>query len=132
MLGGRKHEAFRQHIVELARLRGNEHLLDAGCGTGLTALATGRVDGLFFVVGGLVGAAAYMVSYASVATTRLLDSAAGGKTTLGTIPGTEYPALFDTLPGDWLGVAVGVAFVLIAALLPRGAAAQKAQPIPAE
>lgn len=38
LLGGRKHEAFRQHIVELARLGGNEHLLDAGCGTGLTAL----------------------------------------------------------------------------------------------
>jgi ubiquinone/menaquinone biosynthesis C-methylase UbiE len=37
-LGGRKHEAFRQHIVELSRLRGDEHLLDAGCGTGLTAL----------------------------------------------------------------------------------------------
>jgi ubiquinone/menaquinone biosynthesis C-methylase UbiE len=35
VLGGRKHEAFRRHIVELAALRGNERLLDAGCGTGL-------------------------------------------------------------------------------------------------
>jgi ubiquinone/menaquinone biosynthesis C-methylase UbiE len=38
MLGGRKHEEFRQRIVELAALRGDERLLDAGCGTGLTAL----------------------------------------------------------------------------------------------
>jgi ubiquinone/menaquinone biosynthesis C-methylase UbiE len=37
-LAGHKHEEFRQHVVELAGLRGDEHLLDAGCGTGLTAL----------------------------------------------------------------------------------------------
>jgi ubiquinone/menaquinone biosynthesis C-methylase UbiE len=38
VLGGRKHEAFRQHVIELADLRGDECLLDAGCGTGLMAL----------------------------------------------------------------------------------------------
>jgi ubiquinone/menaquinone biosynthesis C-methylase UbiE len=38
VLGGRRHEAFRQHVIELADLRGDECLLDAGCGTGLTAL----------------------------------------------------------------------------------------------
>ncbi|MBN2394811.1 MAG: class I SAM-dependent methyltransferase [Anaerolineae bacterium] len=38
VLGGRSHEAFRQHIVELAALAGDEHVLDAGCGTGLMAL----------------------------------------------------------------------------------------------
>ena len=37
-LGGRGHEAFRGRVLELARLRGDERLLDAGCGTGLTAL----------------------------------------------------------------------------------------------
>jgi ubiquinone/menaquinone biosynthesis C-methylase UbiE len=38
VLGGRKHEAFRQRIVELAQLRCDENVLDAGCGTGLTTL----------------------------------------------------------------------------------------------
>jgi ubiquinone/menaquinone biosynthesis C-methylase UbiE len=38
VLGGRKHEAFRQRIIELAGLQGGERVLDAGCGTGLTTL----------------------------------------------------------------------------------------------
>lgn len=38
MLGGRRHDAFRQRIIELAELRGDEDVLDAGCGTGLTML----------------------------------------------------------------------------------------------
>jgi SAM-dependent methyltransferase len=38
VLGGRKHEAFRQRIVQLAELHGDEDVLDAGCGTGLTTL----------------------------------------------------------------------------------------------
>ena len=38
MLGGRRHEVFRQRVIELAELQGNERVLDAGCGTGLTAL----------------------------------------------------------------------------------------------
>jgi ubiquinone/menaquinone biosynthesis C-methylase UbiE len=37
-LGGRWHDAFREHIIKLASLNGDEHLLDAGCGTGLMAL----------------------------------------------------------------------------------------------
>ena len=38
VLGGRKHRAFRQRIIELAGLCGDEDVLDAGCGTGLTTL----------------------------------------------------------------------------------------------
>jgi ubiquinone/menaquinone biosynthesis C-methylase UbiE len=38
VLGGRKHVAFRQHVIELAELSGAEVILDAGCGTGLTTL----------------------------------------------------------------------------------------------
>jgi ubiquinone/menaquinone biosynthesis C-methylase UbiE len=38
VLGGRSHEAFRRHVLELAALKGDECLLDAGCGTGMMAL----------------------------------------------------------------------------------------------
>ena len=38
VLAGRRHEAFREHVLELAALEGGECLLDAGCGTGMMAL----------------------------------------------------------------------------------------------
>jgi ubiquinone/menaquinone biosynthesis C-methylase UbiE len=38
VLAGRDHEHFRERVVELAAPQAGERLLDAGCGTGLTAL----------------------------------------------------------------------------------------------
>jgi ubiquinone/menaquinone biosynthesis C-methylase UbiE len=38
VLAGRKHEAFRRHVLELVALKDGEFLLDAGCGTGMMAL----------------------------------------------------------------------------------------------
>jgi SAM-dependent methyltransferase len=38
VLGGRKHDAFRRRVIELAELCGDKDILDAGCGTGLTML----------------------------------------------------------------------------------------------
>lgn len=87
-------------------------------GTGLTAAATGRKDVLWFVLGGLVGAAAYMLSFAAVEATGLLAPIAGGKSTLGTISGTSYPALWSDLPGEWLGLALAVVLGAVAFLLP--------------
>lgn len=101
-------------------------------GTGLTALATGRIDALFFAIGGLVGAAAYMLTYAWIAETALLDKIAGGEATLGPIAGTNYPALFGAIPGEWLGLAVSVLLVVIAWLLPARIGAARKQPMPAE
>ncbi len=87
-------------------------------GTGLAAAATGRKDALFFVLGGLLGAAAYMGSYAGVASTGLLDKIAGGKATLGTVSGTDYPALLGSVSGELIGIALGIVFVVIAFVLP--------------
>ncbi|PID35889.1 MAG: hypothetical protein CR993_07745 [Rhodobacterales bacterium] len=88
-------------------------------GTGLTAAATGRRDALFFIAGGLLGAAAYMVTYPSIKATGLLDGILGGKVTLGTVPGQEkFPGLTD-LPGDVLGIVLGVVFILVAFVLPE-------------
>ncbi len=87
-------------------------------GTGLTAAATGRLDAVVFAIGGLVGAFAYMVTYPAVKATGILDDIAGGSATLAPIAGTNYPALISSLPGEWLGLFLGLALVLIAALLP--------------
>jgi ubiquinone/menaquinone biosynthesis C-methylase UbiE len=38
VLAGREHEAFRERVLKLAALEGDERLLDAGCGTGMMAL----------------------------------------------------------------------------------------------
>ncbi|MCF3628689.1 YeeE/YedE thiosulfate transporter family protein [Thalassospiraceae bacterium LMO-SO8] len=87
-------------------------------GTGLAAAATGRWDGVVFVLGGLVGAAAYMATYAWVKSTGALDHVLGGKATLGPLSGTSYPAMLDGISGEWVGLALGVAFIAVAALLP--------------
>lgn len=87
-------------------------------GTGLAAAATGRKDALMFIFGGFAGAGAYMLSYAWVASTGILDDLLGGKTTLGAIDGTDYPALVAGLPGEWIGIGVGLALVAVAFVLP--------------
>lgn len=88
-------------------------------GTSITAMATGRVDGLVFALGGLVGAGAYMLSHAAVKGTGILEPIAGGNTTLGVIAGTDYPALISGVSGEMIGLGTGILFLLIAFLLPQ-------------
>ncbi|SDD99654.1 DUF6691 family protein [Ruegeria marina] len=101
-------------------------------GTGVVALASGRKDALFFVAGGLLGAAAYMLSYPAWKASGLLDKIAGGAVTLGTVPGSEYEGL-TALPGDILGVVLGFGFVALAFALPERLVGQgRPHPAPAE
>ncbi len=87
-------------------------------GTGLSAAATGRKDALFFIAGGLLGAAAYMASYSWIKSTGILDNMFGGKATVAAVPGTDYPSLFEGLPGDIVGIVLGLGFIVIAFALP--------------
>ncbi|WP_341235513.1 YeeE/YedE thiosulfate transporter family protein [uncultured Sulfitobacter sp.] len=86
-------------------------------GTGVCAAATGRKDALFFIAGGLLGAAAYMATYPLWKASGLLDDLAGGKVTLGTVPGSPYAGLMN-ISGDVLGIVIGAVFVLVAFVLP--------------
>jgi len=97
-------------------------------GTGVCAAATGRKDALFFIAGGLLGAAAYMVTYPMWQGAGLLDGAA---TTLGAIPGAEYDSLLN-LRGDVVGLVLGVLFIVIAAALPGKPTRGAPIPAPAE
>lgn len=99
-------------------------------GTGVCALATGRKDALFFVAGGLAGAAAFMLTYPAWRDSGMLANVAGGKVTLGAIPGAKVEALTG-LPGDILGIVLGALFVVVAFMLPerpRGQAHPAMQP----
>jgi uncharacterized membrane protein YedE/YeeE len=87
-------------------------------GTGVVAAASGRKDALFFIAGGLLGAAAYMVTYPAWKASGFLDNFAGGKVTLGTVPGAGYEGLM-AFPGDVLGILLGVAFIAVAFALPE-------------
>ncbi len=101
-------------------------------GTGVCAAASGRLDALSFVVGGLLGAAAYMVTFPMWEESGLLE---GAKLTLGVVPEAGYEGLLG-VRGDIVGIALGALFVALAFVLPqrlRGSAADApgAQPVPA-
>ena len=100
-------------------------------GTGLAAAGAGRRDALFFILGGLLGAAAYMATFPWVKSTGILEGILDGKATLGAVPGTDYPALIPSLPGDILGLVLGVVFVAVAFVLPDSIES-KASVVPAE
>ncbi|MBE1284786.1 MAG: YeeE/YedE family protein [Rhodobacteraceae bacterium] len=100
-------------------------------GTGVVAAASGRKDALFFIAGGLLGAAAYMVTYPNWKASGMLDKIWGGKVTLGTVPGAKYEGL-TALPGDVLGIVIGLGFVALAFALPERLVPERAAPQPAE
>lgn len=100
-------------------------------GTGVCAAASGRKDGWFFIAGGLLGAAAYMATYPSWKASGLLDKLAGGKVTLGTVPGAKFDGLM-ALSGDILGIVLGVVFVAVAFALPERLNGAGPAPVAAE
>ena len=86
-------------------------------GTGLAALANGRKDALFFVVGGLLGALIYTLVYGSIKGTWLFNEIAGGKVMLAA-GSDKFQALVPLIPGTLLAAVIGIAFMLIAWKLP--------------
>lgn len=86
-------------------------------GTGLTALADGRKDALFFIVGGLLGALGYTLVYGSFKGSWLFAKIAGGKVMLAA-GSDKFQALVPIIPGTLLAAVIGVAFMLIAWRLP--------------
>lgn len=87
-------------------------------GTGVCAAASGRRDALFYILGGLAGAGAYILSHSAIRATGLLEPILGGKATIGAVPGRDFPALLPSVPGDIAGILLGLAFVAIAFALP--------------
>ena len=87
-------------------------------GTGLTALAEGRKDALFFIGGGLLGALIYTLIFGSIKGSWLFDKIAGGKVMLAT-SSEKFQALLPMIPGTALVAVIGGVFMLIAWKLPQ-------------
>ncbi len=87
-------------------------------GTGLAALGDGRRDAGAFVLGGLLGAFAYMVTYPAWKASGLLDHILGGKTTLAVTGNDAYGAVLTGVPGWLVALVVGLALVVVAWALP--------------
>lgn len=82
-------------------------------GTGVAAAGSGRKDGVFFILGGLVGAGLYMIMFNGFANSYLLEPLFGGKVTL--VFTDKSTALIN---GQWSAI-VAIAFALLALLLAR-------------
>ncbi|MDX1782400.1 MAG: YeeE/YedE thiosulfate transporter family protein [Thalassovita sp.] len=100
-------------------------------GTGVCAVGTGRKDSWFFIGGGLLGAAAYMLTYPAWKASGLLDSIAGGKVTIGTVPGSGYDGIVG-MNGSILGIIIGLVFVAVAFILPERPQGGGAETVAAE
>ncbi len=89
-------------------------------GTGLASMATGRKDALFFSLGGLLGAFAFTLCYGWLdeSTPFLFEHVAGGAVSLADTGNAKYPALITGINGGILGITMGVAFIVVAWLLP--------------
>jgi hypothetical protein len=79
-------------------------------GTGLVGLGAGRTDALFFVLGGLVGAGLFTLSYGYLASSWLFAEWLDGKATMASAQTNVIWA-----------IGLGVAFAVIAGLLPSRA-----------
>ena len=75
-------------------------------GTGLVATGAGRLDGLVFVLGGLVGAGLFTLFYGGLDALGLFEPLLGGKSTLAGI---------DT--GVWPAIVIGLLIIAAAVLL---------------
>ncbi|VEN74910.1 conserved membrane hypothetical protein [Candidatus Desulfarcum epimagneticum] len=87
-------------------------------GTGLAAAGARRRDALFYILGGLVGAFLFTLSYGSLKSGFLFQKLFGGKATLAATGIDGYPALAGSIPGWMMAGGVALAFIVIACLLP--------------
>ena len=89
-------------------------------GTGLGALATGRKDALFFVLGGLIGAFVYTLMFGWLEETIpfLFEKIAGGTVSLANTGNEKFESLLGINPAI-VGIGQGILFSAIAWFLPQ-------------
>lgn len=86
-------------------------------GTGVVAAGAGRKDALFFILGGLVGAFAFMLIYGTLKST-VLFSALGGKATLAETGVEKFTPLILSVPALVVAGGIAIFFIFLAWVLP--------------
>lgn len=85
-------------------------------GTSLTAIVAGRYDAIIFVIGGLLGAFAFSLSYDWFKQTGLMDSV---KMTLADTGVEAYTGIFTFAPGWLVAVVLAAILIAVAVFLPK-------------
>ncbi len=86
-------------------------------GTSLVAAGAGRKDALSSIAGGLLGAFAYMLMYASLKSSFLFNKL-GDKITLATTGNEKFSVLLPSLPAIVVAGSIAIVFMAIAWKLP--------------
>jgi uncharacterized membrane protein YedE/YeeE len=86
-------------------------------GTSLVAAGAGRKDALSSIAGGLLGAFAYMLMYASLKSSFLFNKL-GDKITLATTGNEKFAVLLPSLPAIVVAGSIAIVFMAIAWKLP--------------
>ena len=86
-------------------------------GTAVAGAGSGRIDALFFLAGGLIGAGLYTIMYGAFKDTSLLAPLFGGKVTLAQTG--RFETIFTSVPGWMFAVVMGLAFIIIGYVLPE-------------
>ena len=86
-------------------------------GTGVVAAGTGRKDGWFFILGGLIGAGLFTLLFGVIKDGWLFNPLFGGKLTLG--GAAAFPALLSGFAGVASALFLAIIFMLIARGLPQ-------------
>lgn len=85
-------------------------------GTGLVSVGAKRLDAVFFILGGFIGTAIFMIQYAVLSKTWLFKDILGGKITL--VQTGAEDALINSSIAPFIALVIGVVFIVASALLP--------------
>ena len=85
-------------------------------GTSIAAIGSGRKDAVFFFLGGLVGAGAYMVMFASFKDSSMMQPLLGGAVSLAA--NAKFASVFSDVNGLIVASLLGLTLIIIATVLP--------------
>ncbi|MGL5203039.1 YeeE/YedE thiosulfate transporter family protein [Cetobacterium sp.] len=85
-------------------------------GTAIASFGAGYLKSIYVIIGGLVGAYLFTLSYPILKSIGLFENVLGGKTTL-IFLSDKYNFLFKGTP--WIGVVIGITLILISIVIPH-------------